>query len=166
MKRLAYLLAMFLIAAMVISPAYASQPAPTQNAHPPPAQPGIQAAGHSIYLPMAMVPGKTFQVSGQVKDASDTPLSGVTVASDTGSTAVTDANGVYNLKVVQGERQITATYAGKLFDPQPAWLNLTKDVHNVNFSAGAGCTTPVPNASFEVYKYYWNPVGSGAGGSH
>ncbi len=166
MKTLAYLLAIFLMAAMVISPAYASGPAPTQDDDPPPAQPSAQAAApHSLYLPVARVPGKTYQVSGQIKDANDTPLGGVTVTSDTGAKTVTDANGVYNLSMVQGERQITASIAGKLFDPQPAWVNLTKDMHNINFSAGAGCITPVPNASFETYKYYWNPVGGGAGGS-
>ncbi len=160
MKKLFCLLGIGLCAVILAQPALAGTPAPTGNDDPPPAQPN---ALHSLFLPMVQSAPQRYTVSGQVKDANDTPLSGVSVASDSGQTTLTDANGIYRLSVQAGERQISASIAGKSFDPAPAWLAVNADQHNVNFSAGAACVSPTANPSFESV-FYWNPISGSAAG--
>jgi len=69
---------------------------------------------------------------------------------------VTNSNGVYQMKVERGERQIVASKVGLNLDPKPAWINLKQNMNNVNFSTAAACTNPVPNPSFETVPFYWN----------
>jgi hypothetical protein len=160
MKKLLYLLGIFLfVAVSFATPASAGAPA-IDDTPPPPAWANAPAA---LFLPVISSPTGSYTVSGQIKDRNDAPLSGVSVSSDSGQTAETDANGVYSMKVTMGQRQISAALAGKSFDPAPAWINVNQDVHNMNFSAGAACTTPIANSSFESILY-WNPISGSASG--
>lgn len=161
MKKVLYVIGILLFAVTLVNPAAAGVPAPAQNDDPP--LPWADAKA-SLFLPVVNnITPIYYTVSGQVKDAHDQPLVGVTVSADVGPNTQTDANGVYSLRIPQGERQISATIAGKNFDPAPAWLNLKQNQYNVNFSAGAACTTPTPNPSFETV-FYWNPISGSAAG--
>jgi len=163
MKKLIYLAGFFIFFVSMVHPVAAGPlSAGDGQVNPPPNTP--DSLSNPIYLPMIMSPSILYTVSGQIKDAGDKPLSGVSIASDSGQMAVTDANGVYQMKVEHGERQVTASKPGYKLDPRPAWLNLNRNMNNVNFSSGAACTQPVPNPSFETVPYYWNPISGMANG--
>ena len=162
MKRILSLSVIVMLFLAMVQPAAAGPlSVVAQEGNPPPEAPTL---ANPIYLPAVMVPLYTYTVSGQIKGANDLPLSGVSVASDTGEKATTNANGVYQMAVQRGERQISASKPGYNLDPRPAWLNLNKNMNNVNFSSGAACTQPVPNPSFETVPYYWNPISGMANG--
>jgi hypothetical protein len=156
------LLATFLLTLSIFSPVAAGPPLIVERADdPPPSQPD---ACPSMFLPLVMTRYLSYTVSGQVKDVDDLPMSGVTITSDSGQSTTTDANGVYSMSVAEGERQIQADETDQNFDPSPAWVKVNQDTYNVNFSAGAACTTPIPNPSFEVVPLYWNPISGSANG--
>ena len=162
MKKLLCLIGILIFAASAVQPAFASAPAAPQIDEPPPtAWPEAKTA---VFLPVVNTAARNFYtVTGQVKGANDQPLSGVTISSDTGQSTLTDASGVYSLKVPEGERYVAATMEGKYFDPAPAWLDMKANHNNVNFSAGAACYNPTPNPSFETV-FYWNPISGSAAG--
>jgi hypothetical protein len=103
MKKLLYFSVTVLLFLAMVQPALAGplnvKPA---QVNPPPSSPdGLE---HPIYLPAIMSPLITYTVSGQIKDANDKPLSGVSVSvlsdsllPESAQQTVTDANGVYSL---------------------------------------------------------------------
>ena len=163
MKKLLYLSGLFFLFLALVQPVSAgSLNIKNPRVDPLPSEPDMYE--NRLFLPAIMSPLITYMVSGQIKNANDQPLSGVNVLSDSGQADVTDVNGVYSLRVEHGERQIQASKTGYEFDPAPAWLNLNQNMNNVNFSSAAACTTPIPNPSFEIVPFYWNPISGYANG--
>jgi hypothetical protein len=161
MKKLLYVIATFLFVATLVSPASAgSILGSPQGDSPAPGWPEDQPV---LFLPAVMYQ-RTFNVTGQIKDMYDMPVSGVTVSSDSGQTTVTDANGVYDFYVADGQRQISASKEGYEMEPGTSALNVSQDIHNLSFTAISACYTPIPNPGFEVRNYYWNPISGNANG--
>lgn len=131
------------------------------------AQEGAPASpddGPKVFIPLVLLQ-KTHTLSGQIKDMYDMPVGGVTVQSDSGQSAVTDKNGIYSMQVVEGQRHISASKDG--YDLQPADSNifLNQDANNMSFTAVSACSAPIPNPSFEIPAYYWNPISGNANGA-
>jgi hypothetical protein len=64
----------------------------------PPATPEEISENNPIYLPVLAVEAmQIYQITGRVTDGNDNPVSGVTISSDAGHTAVTDGEGKYVL---------------------------------------------------------------------
>ncbi len=140
-----------------------------------------------LYLPLITTFTSSFQVSGQIKDAQDQPLSGVTVSNGNGATAVTDDFGFYSLNVPYGAQEFTASKTagggspaqcpfqpwcqnnfsvaeGYNFDPGVVQLDVDQNIDNLDFTALLACGNAVQNPSFEINPFYWNPIGGFANG--
>ena len=149
MKKLPFLIAIFVLLLAAASPAVA-QDGPTAPDAP-------HANDHPVYLPVTMKVSY-FAVTGQIKDAQDLPVSGATVVTGRGhtDTATTDANGVYQLTTANGSQKILASKDGYNFEPGEADLEITGDMHNLNFTAVSKdeaslltCTNLLLNPNFE-----------------
>lgn len=147
MKKTLFLTVLFIFMLSVAGPAFAQDEAPAPEAPTDPAR---------IFLPVVFRLPDTYLVTGQVKDAQDLPLSGATVVSDWGPTAVTDLNGVYRMTTYGGSQEIIASKDGYNFDPLAADLNLNQDMTNLNFTAVStdeasvnGCYNLLLNPNFE-----------------
>lgn len=148
MKRLLFLITIFVLILSVSSPAIA------QDGTVVPDSP--HAADKHLYLPTVMHVNYSLAVTGQIKDAQDLPLSGVTVASDRGRVSVTDQNGVYQMTTSEGDQKILASKEGYKFEPGEADLEITGDMNNLNFTAVSkdeadvlACTNLLLNPNFE-----------------
>jgi len=109
-----------------------------------------------LFLPGVIQQYFPFQLTGQIKDAQDFPLSGASVVSDMGRMSVTDANGVYQMTTGAGSQKVSVSKAGYNFEPASADLNISSDMNNLNFTAVstgeasiAGCTNMLLNSNFE-----------------
>jgi hypothetical protein len=119
----------------------------------------------SVFLPLVSGGGTaSFTVSGQIMDAREAPLSGVTVTAGNGALAVTDESGVYSLTVPAGLQDFEAAKEGYNLDPAVAQLDVDHDIANLHFTAIQQCTNPIPNSSFEILYFYWNPISGNAAG--
>jgi hypothetical protein len=166
----ALLLALLLGAAV---PAAASTPAGLdQDGDPQPKPPS--AGGSIIFLPMVRAANQSYTVTGQVKNAQDLPLAGVTVRDDAGHSAITDSNGVYRLAVNAGQRLLVPSNSaqrtqapattGYTFEPASAQVNVTQNLDGQDFTALLACENVVPNPGFETVPFYWNPISGNANG--
>ena len=147
MKKTLFLIVIFVFMLSVASPAVAQDGAPA---------PGTPDDPPRIFLPLVMRMPVSYLVTGQVKDAQDWPLGGVTVASDAGPVGLTDVNGVYQITTPGISQKIVAAKDGYNFDPGIAELNVAKDLTNLNFTAistsepsVAGCANVLYNPNFE-----------------
>ena len=154
MKKLLYLIAISFFIVALVSPGVGS----AQEERP--AQP---EDSQKIFMPMVLRQ-QSYTLAGQIKDMYDMPVGGVTVESDSGQTAVTDKDGIYSMQVVDGQRQISASKDGYNLEPAVSNIFLDKDANNMSFTAVSACSTPIPNPSFEVPEYYWNPISGKANG--
>jgi hypothetical protein len=147
LKHLLTTLAIFIIFLSVVAPVQA------QEEPPAPARPD---ADIMVFLPLVIRYIPTYDVTGQIKDAQDLPLSGVNVSSDMGQTAVTDENGVYKMTTPFGSQKIAAVKDGYTFEPGTADLSINANMNNLNFTAisqeeasVAGCANLLLNPNFE-----------------
>jgi len=131
----------------------AAGPAAASDEGPAPLWPSAQPA---VFLPLVVRAGAQYNLTGQVKDAEDLPLAGVTVEIQGGQEALTDANGVFSLKAPEGEQTILASKDGYAFEPGTADLEVSGDLNNLNFSAVsaavpdvAGYVNMLVNSKFE-----------------
>ncbi len=127
-----------------------------------PQQPGDMQT--TIYLPSVMLMMPSYTVSGQVKNAQDLPLSGVTVKDVNGRTSTTNANGQYSMVVVGGNQVLSASKPGLRFEPATAKVKIGRSLTDQNFTAVAACDAPILNPSFETVPFYWNPISLNANG--
>jgi hypothetical protein len=163
MKKLFYLTMMFIIL-FAAAPAAASSVTGFDGDDGPPGLPYGEEGTLYVFLPVVINGGATYQVAGQIKDAQDLPLSDVTITGAGGETATTDANGFYNIRVMSGDQQFQASKPGYVFDPEPAQLEVDQDIANLNFTGMLACANVIPNPSFEVVPFYWNPISGNANG--
>lgn len=143
-----------------------------------PPQPQIPAdADQRVFLPV-MMRQQSYTISGRIT-ASDTAvgneisvsesvLAGVTLRDSSGRTAVTDAYGRFTMTVREGET-VTPEKVGYYF--YPTYIQVNANQNNANFtgfSPSADAAAPnaqvIPNPSFEVVPYYWNPISGNAAG--
>jgi len=163
MKKLLYLTTILVLCMSFATPVVASPAVRlTQDGVPVPQQPGDTPV--KIYLPAVMLMMPSYIVSGQVKDAQDTPLSGVTVKDTSGRTTTTNANGQYSLVVVGGNQKLSPVKPGYNFDPMTVKVKINRNLNDQNFTAVAACDSPILNPSFETVPFYWNPVSGNANG--
>ncbi len=163
MKKRLCLLGIFVLVLAVFQPVMAgSMDGVNLQGDLPPGEPDDDLV--FLFLPTVITISHTYSLSGQIKDAQDIPLSGATVWSDIGRITSTDANGVFQLEVGDGEQILSAQKDGYDFDPLSAELDVQTDINNLNFTALAACRDEIPNPSFEVVPYYWNPISGNANG--
>jgi len=155
MKKLLYLIAISIFVVATLSPGVgvAQEEHPTSPLDSP-----------KIFMPMVLKQ-HSYTVAGQIKDMYDMPVGGVTVQSDSGQTTVTDKDGIYSMQVIDGQRQIFASKDGYDLEPAVSNIFLNKDAHNMSFTAVSACSAPIPNPSFEIPQYYWNPISGNANGA-
>lgn len=178
MKKLLLLIGMLLLVLSAASPAIAQDGDTTPDA---------PQMAPMIFLPLVNRQASQHVVTGQIKDAQDMPLSGVTVGSTSSTVGVTDANGVYRIITMTGNQKIVAEKEGYNFEPGTADLNVTRDMYNLNFTAVSkdeasllGCAnlllnpnfegadgwtiSPAVNPSYYTSQYFFSPVWSMASG--
>jgi hypothetical protein len=148
MKKMLYTIAIFVFILSITSPAAAQDEPPTPN--------WLNGDDLAVFLPIVVRAVPTHIVTGQIKDAQDLPLGGVSVSSTFGNSGVTDAYGVYRLTTQQGIQEIVAAKDGYNFEPGVADLDVTEGINNLNFtgistSEGTlqGCTNLLYNPNFE-----------------
>jgi hypothetical protein len=174
MKRLLFLTAIFMLILAIASPAIAQEGAPAPN---------WADAETRIFLPTILQDNNPFNLSGQIKDAQDVPLSGATVVTDGGQVGITDINGVYQMATHAGDLQLAASKEGYDFKPGTADLTVNADMHDLNFTAVSksegsllACTNLLINPNFEgvdgwtispannpssyTQQFWWSPVWS------
>lgn len=156
MKKFLYLTTILVLCMSIATPVVA------QDNGPVPDQPGdLQPR---VYLPAVMLMMPSYTVAGQVKDAQDIPLSGVTVKDISGRTVTTNINGQYSMVVTGGNQKLSPSKVGYNFDPVIAQVKINQNLSGQNFTAVAACDAPILNPSFEVVPYYWNPISGNANG--
>jgi len=106
----------------------------------------------------------SYAISGQVKDAQDLPLSGVTIKDADGRTTTTNGNGQYSMVVAGGNQVLSPAKPGYRFDPVNSMVRIDRSMPGLNFTALAACDAPILNPSFETVPYYWNPISLNANG--
>jgi hypothetical protein len=162
-KKFFYLIGILVFMMTVVSPAAAiSGPGIAQEQLPGPNWP-TDGQNH-VFLPAVVRQLRTFNVSGQVKDAQDHPLSGVIIVNRLGQDTTTNSSGVYHLAVEEGKQYLSVSKVGYQMTPYVAPVNVTGNMNNLNFTGVAGCSGPIPNPSFESLNYYWNPISGSANG--
>lgn len=80
------------------------------------------------------IPVATYAVRGVVTAAAG-PLAGVTVSNGAGDSAVTDAQGRYELALPEGAHTLTPALAGYAFEPPSREVNVPPDLEGVDFTA-------------------------------
>jgi hypothetical protein len=154
MKRIFYLSMIFVFFMGVAAPAAASEPQPSQP----------NGDLLHVYLPLVVRTGTTYDVTGQIKDAQDNPVAGVTVKDSAGHSAVTDANGQYQMKAAAGSQELSASKTGFNFLPSSVQVTINQNLSGQDFTAVAACANVIPNPSFETVPFYWNPISGNANG--
>ena len=152
-KKLFYLIGLFVIVLSIASPAAAFSGSGVAQEDGP----GLQWPEGTTQLYMPVITRYAmFALSGQVKDSEDLPLAGVKVEIEGGLQALTDANGVYHLTAPDGSQTIKASKAGYELAPASEELEVTGNMNNLNFSALStsapsvlGCTSLLINSNFE-----------------
>ena len=158
MKRLIYLTLTFVLLLSAATPAMAGTPYGV-------GQEGVQAPQEQhLYLPFVTSLGRSHLVMGQIKNAQDVPMSGVSVSAGGEHTALTDANGIYRLVLPPGKQTLAPSLDGYNFQPTQAKVDLGKDLNDQHFTAVLTCTQVIPNPGFELVPFYWNPISGAAGG--
>src|SRR4030042_5288759 len=102
--RLLYLIWMMVLVLAIATPG-AAQDGPTVPNWP---EDGLL----HLFLPGVIQQYFPFQLTGQIKDAQDLPLSGASVVSDLGRMSVTDANGIYQMKTGAGSQKVSVSKVG------------------------------------------------------
>jgi hypothetical protein len=118
----------------------------------------------AVFLPLVSKGAGSFDVSGQVKDAQDMPVSGVTITAGNGASTTTDEAGLYSLRVQEGSQEIEAAKENYDFEPAIAQLDVDRDVSNIHFTGLLQCGNPIPNPGFEIAWFWWNPISGNAAG--
>lgn len=119
-------------------------------------QPSAQAADlKSLYLPMIKLGGRSYTVSGQVVDAANVPMAGVTITDRYGRSAVTNASGNYSLAVIEGENALAVFKDGVTFAPTVKEVQITGNLSGQNFQAAACYDAMAPHGGFETLSW-WN----------
>ncbi len=169
MKKMIYLSLLLMLLLAPLSVALAEDEPP---------QPQIPAdADQRVYLPV-MMRQQSYTISGRITAsntalgnaiaAPETVLAGVTLRDSMGRTAVTDAYGRFTMTVREGDT-VTPEKAGYYFYPTYVQVNANQNNANfTGFSPSADAAAPnaqvIPNSSFEVVPYYWNPISGNAAG--
>lgn len=187
MKKIVYLATILFFMLGMVSPAVASPAAD----EPPPQHPNLANADIRTYLPLAVVNNShaTYTISGRIVTNkpkvtttetingkvipvyTDVPINAVPVKDiSNGNQVVTDANGRFQM-TVRAHTKVKPDVAGYYF--LPAYMEVTGDMPltALNFTGMAAGKAPeapnaqmIPNPSFEVLPYYWNPISSGSMG--
>ena len=127
MKRLLTLIAILVVLLSVASPAVAQDGPPALNR--------LEVNEYTVFLPLVTRLTPAYTLTGQIKDAQDLPVAGATVTTEFGQVGVSDVNGVYQVGVPVGQRQIVAAKDGYDFEPAVADLDISKNINNMNFTA-------------------------------
>jgi len=141
----------FLIILSLIISVSATFPGAARADDPTPGAP--VGGGISVYLPTIFTT-RFFTVSGQVTGPESEPLSGVTITSGSGETALTDQNGAYAIKLQIGETDLAAEKDGFLFSPTAVELNVTNNLVGQDFAATATVIEGFTNVGFEDSSYW------------
>ena len=127
-----------------------------------PAHPELSAADpitHTIHLPlMARNYLPPDSVAGRVVDEDQTPVSGVTVTSDWGSTATTGANGYYTLSgLATGAHMVVPHKDGYTFSPTSFAVDVPSSSTSGDFVAAPSSfcdSSRLQNGDFEADTYW------------
>jgi YVTN family beta-propeller protein len=126
--------------------------------------------GSSALQAIATYIGKqTYSISGQVTDANDNPLAGVTISIDTGTSAITDDNGNYTLPgLPAGTYTLTPSDKGYTFRPTTRTIHLLKlrrDATTQNFKGKMSLLAPFNNGvTWTTYNGYYDNESQDEGG--
>jgi hypothetical protein len=92
----------------------------------------------------------TYIISGQVKDSSNNPITGVTVSTNTGHSATTNTNGDYAITgLAGGTYTITPSKAGYTFSPTSRTVTVPPSATGQNFT-GSGTASGLSISHIEV----------------
>jgi alpha-tubulin suppressor-like RCC1 family protein/pimeloyl-ACP methyl ester carboxylesterase len=79
--------------------------------------------------------GITYAISGQVRDANNNPISGVTLSAGLGLSATTDASGYYTItNVISDAYTLTPSKSGYTFAPKERLVSVPPDVTGKDFT--------------------------------
>jgi hypothetical protein len=150
----------FFLSASGLSPTMAASDRAFQDEDQPPT-PEAATVNPQVFLPL-MVQSQAAGniVRGQVTSEEGSPIAGVTITSDAGETATTNANGEYSLEVDAGPAFLAADKTCFMFSPSMLELNVAGTMAGQNFTALANCSEVLSNLSFESTAW-WNLVPGG-----
>ncbi len=146
MKRLIRIIVIcsFLLASFAMAPGLAAPNDPPANFLP-------------LFMNGGTVPRHT--VSGSVVDSDGFPVSNVVIRDVRGMLAVTDSDGEYAIRVVEGDNTLTAERSGYSIPERS--LTVATDLTEVNFDAQVGCGNIVVNESINVGAGGWDFITTG-----
>ncbi len=135
--------------------------------------------GPMVPLGFSTLATTTYTLSGRIIEAEEqfdaekgefveVPVAGVTLTTPSGASVVTDDNGFYSITVPAGS-SIWPRKEG--YDFEPAYMQAKANNTAANFSAvsssnalAAPTGQVIPNPSFEIVPYYWNPISGNSAG--
>jgi len=107
-----------------------------------------------VYVPL-IANNPSYRVSGQILDANEQPLAGVSVVDTSGLSVTTDANGIYQMSVLSGNHSLAPEKDGMRFNPSVIDLELPGTNAVANFDALAACSEAIINGGFELDDDSW-----------
>ena len=119
-----------------------------------------QQVGQSIFIPVVYNGPKIgHTIAGRVLSPQNVPISGVTIRTDQGQTAVTDQNGDYKLDGLDGGNYtLTPSQGGTIFSPPSSAVVVPPDVVKLNFTAEVVCSEAIVNGGFEGNSGWEIPI--------
>jgi pimeloyl-ACP methyl ester carboxylesterase len=93
----------------------------------------MDSSPDAFVVKLAMGGVVTYSISGLVTDASNNPISGVTISDGAGHTTTTDSNGNYTLGLTIGSYTITPSKSGYTFSPASHSVAVPPDATGQNF---------------------------------
>ncbi len=100
-------------------------------------------------------------ISGRVTDAGSSPVSGVTITSNTGATATTDIYGLYSISgLANGTYTLTPSKTGFTFTPATITATVPPSAANQDFTANltATCYEEIANGDYETTTAWEIPI--------
>ncbi len=111
---------------------------------------------NKLFLPIVNSSESTYQVSGQVVDSKNQPMSAVTITDNQGRSTVTDSQGKYTLSGLKsGDYAVAPARSGFVFSPSMLSGELPDQASDRNFTALQACSDIINNGSFESDTSDW-----------
>ncbi len=124
------------------------------------AQDGQPQADQVVFIPILYHgPTGTHSIAGRVINPQNVPISGVTIRTDKGESAITNQNGEYSLNGLGvGNYTLTPSQGQTVFYPASSSVVVPPDVVKLNFTAEVNCSEAIVNSSFEDNSGWVIPI--------
>ena len=141
----------FILLSLILLLAYGFMVAKAQDAQP--------QADQFVFIPILYNGPGGHSITGRVLNPQNVPISGVTIRTDAGQSAITGQNGEYSLNGLDsGTYTLTPSQGQTIFSPATSSVVVPPDVAKLNFTAEVNCSEAIINGGFEDNSGWIIPI--------